>query len=109
MVITWHLFETYRDVDPGELTDLRSVSVSNENFARCAVKHKLQQHLQHASALLLEQITEFVMQFEEAREEDLPLLNGSKCPKVTPRTLNFNLYMFYKDFCLSYLHRLLVK
>lgn len=82
-LITWHLFETYKDIDPGELTDLRSVSVSNESFGRCAVKHKLQQHLQHASGLLSEQITEYAMQLEEARDDDLALLNGSsKCPKV---------------------------
>ena len=66
---------------------MRSVSVSNENFARCAIKHKIQQHLQHSSGLLLEQITEYTTQLEEAREDEyMPLINGqSKGPKVSFR------------------------
>ncbi|XP_020248629.1 endoribonuclease Dicer homolog 3a [Asparagus officinalis] len=84
LVITWHLFQTYKDIDPGELTDLRSASISNESFARCAIRHKLQQHLQHSSGLLSEQITEYAMRLEEAREDDdLSSLNGlPKGPKV---------------------------
>ncbi|URE47590.1 Ribonuclease III domain [Musa troglodytarum] len=84
LLITWHLFQRYKDIDPGELTDLRSASVNNENFAQVAVRHKLQQHLQHNSGLLLEQITEFVKRLEDSYENKYMLLsNGSsKVPKV---------------------------
>ncbi|XP_020097206.1 endoribonuclease Dicer homolog 3a-like [Ananas comosus] len=84
ILITWHLFKNHEDVDPGELTDLRSASVNNENFAQVAVKHKLQHHLQHGSGLLLEQITEYVKGLEDSNEENYSLmLKGlSKGPKV---------------------------
>ncbi|CAL9180835.1 unnamed protein product, partial [Musa hybrid cultivar] len=84
LLITWHLFQRHKDIDPGELTDLRSASVNNENFAQVAVRHKLQQHLQHNSGLLLEQITEFVKRLEDSDENKYMLLsNGSsKVPKV---------------------------
>ena len=64
---------------------MRSVSVNNENFAQCAIKHKFQQHLQHSSGLLLEQITEYTTQLEEARDDEcMPLINSqSKGPKVS--------------------------
>lgn len=84
VLITWHLFQCYRDIDPGELTDLRSASVNNENFAQVAIKHKLHQHLQHNSGFLLEQITEYANRLEDSSNEtDMLLLNGSsKAPKV---------------------------
>lgn len=83
LLITWHLFKCHTDVDPGELTDLRSASVNNENFAQVAVKHKFHQQLQHGSGLLLEQITEYVKSLEKAYDKNFLLLNGlSKCPKV---------------------------
>ncbi|URE49742.1 Ribonuclease III domain, partial [Musa troglodytarum] len=84
LLITWHLFQRYKDIDPGELTDLRSASVNNENLAhKVAVRHKLQQHLQHNSGLLLEKITEFVKRLEDSDENKYMLLsNGtSKVPK----------------------------
>lgn len=65
VLITRYLYETYKDIDPGELTDLRSASVSNENFAQTAVRRDLQPHLQHCSGLLLSQITEYVKSFSE--------------------------------------------
>ncbi|URE48714.1 Ribonuclease III domain [Musa troglodytarum] len=85
LLITWHLFQRYKDIDPGELTDLTSASVNNENLAhKVAVRHKLQQHLQHNSGLLLEKITEFVKRLEDSDENKYMLLsNGtSKVPKV---------------------------
>lgn len=65
LLITQYLYEMYPDIDPGELTDLRSASVSNENFAQAAVRHNLFPHLQHCSGLLLSQITEYVKSFSE--------------------------------------------
>ncbi|KAK7853798.1 endoribonuclease dicer like protein 3 [Quercus suber] len=41
LLITWHLYQSYTDIDPSELTDLRSASVNNENFAQAAVRQNL--------------------------------------------------------------------
>ncbi|KAK1288094.1 hypothetical protein QJS10_CPB19g01166 [Acorus calamus] len=61
LLITRYLYQNHADLDPGELTDLRSASVNNENFARTAVKYSLQLHLQHKSQLLLQQISEYAL------------------------------------------------
>ncbi|EPS61362.1 hypothetical protein M569_13434, partial [Genlisea aurea] len=60
LLITQYLYENHTSVDPGELTDLRSMSVSNENFARAAVKWKLHPHLQHGSLPLEKHISDYV-------------------------------------------------
>ncbi|GAB2250760.1 hypothetical protein Droror1_Dr00017010 [Drosera rotundifolia] len=81
MLITRHLFHAHNDIDPGELTDLRSASVNNENFAQVAVKQNLYQHLQHCSELLLSQVTDYVnmLSGDENSGKSLP---GRKGPKV---------------------------
>ncbi|CAN1351385.1 Endoribonuclease Dicer homolog 3a [Linum perenne] len=60
LLITRHLYENHKNLDPGELTDLRSASVNNESFAQAAVKHNLHTHLRHSSTLLQSQITEYI-------------------------------------------------
>lgn len=60
VLITRYLFNNHTNIDPGELTDLRSASVNNESFAQAAVKHSLQLHLQHYSGSLASQVTEYV-------------------------------------------------
>ncbi|XP_077233980.1 dicer-like 3 [Tasmannia lanceolata] len=84
LLITNHLFQSHTNIDPGELTDLRSASVNNENFARVAVKHNFQNHLQHASGFLLEQIEEYVKYSGELLDtlKSPPSQGGSKGPKV---------------------------
>lgn len=84
ILITWYLYNTYTDIDPGELTDLRSAAVNNETFARCAVKYSIQDHLQNASTSLLKQIEEYIDRLKQAIDnEDLSSLNNSsKGPKV---------------------------
>ncbi|KAL5698311.1 helicase protein [Ranunculus cassubicifolius] len=80
LLITYYLFRSHTDVDPGELTDLRSASVNNENFAKVAIRHNLQQHLAHSSGLLGEQIREyekFVSDSHGYRE-----FQRVKCPKA---------------------------
>lgn len=81
VVITWHLYQSHPDIDPGELTDLRSASVNNENFAQSAVRHNLEEHLQHRSSLLLTQIKEYV-ELCSGTDASTRLLQGSKGPKV---------------------------
>ncbi|XP_018503569.2 endoribonuclease Dicer homolog 3a isoform X1 [Pyrus x bretschneideri] len=80
LLITRHLYHSHTDIDPGELTDLRSASVNNESFAQVAVRHDLQQHLQHASMLLLSQITEYVKSLSEP--DNGTTLQGTKGPKA---------------------------
>ena len=81
LLITWYLYQSHKDIDPGELTDLRAASVNNENFAQAAVKHNLQQHLQHCSGLLHSQIMEYVKSLSE--HENGTKLQGPKGPKVS--------------------------
>ncbi|CAK7352744.1 unnamed protein product [Dovyalis caffra] len=75
LLITWHLYQNHTDVDPGELTDLRSASVNNDNFAQVAVKQNLYSHLLHCSTFLQSQITEYVNSFHESDQ-------GTKAPKA---------------------------
>ncbi|KAL7112075.1 hypothetical protein ACP275_05G130300 [Erythranthe tilingii] len=60
VLITLHLYENHRNVDPGELTDLRSASVNNDSFALAAVRWNLHPHLLHGSLHLDNQISAFV-------------------------------------------------
>ncbi|KAL5729601.1 helicase protein [Ranunculus cassubicifolius] len=79
LLITRYLFENHKDIDPGELTDLRSASVNNESFAKIAVRHDLQQHLGHCSGLLSEQIAEFA---ESVLNDNQSSSQMVKCPKA---------------------------
>ncbi|GAV80701.1 Helicase_C domain-containing protein/Ribonuclease_3 domain-containing protein/PAZ domain-containing protein/dsRNA_bind domain-containing protein/ResIII domain-containing protein [Cephalotus follicularis] len=82
LLITQHFYQSHGHIDPGELTDLRSASVNNENFAQVAVRRNLYEHLQHCSTLLLSQITEYVKSFPE------PLDDTSSAPsKRGPKAL----------------------
>ncbi|KAL5853636.1 hypothetical protein ACOSQ3_008754 [Xanthoceras sorbifolium] len=81
LLITWHLYQSHKDIDPGELTDLRSASVNNENFAQVAVRHNLYKHFQHCSTLLLSQITEYVKSFPEPSDATSSG-SGNKAPKA---------------------------
>uniref|UniRef100_A0A5B7CE62 Uncharacterized protein n=1 Tax=Davidia involucrata TaxID=16924 RepID=A0A5B7CE62_DAVIN len=81
ILITWHLYQSHTDIDPGELTDLRSASVNNENFAHAAVRRNLHQHLQHCSGFLLSQITEYVNSVSGSHSTT-KLLQGTKGPKA---------------------------
>ncbi|XP_022754727.1 endoribonuclease Dicer homolog 3 isoform X2 [Durio zibethinus] len=68
LLITQYLYHNHTDIDPGELTDLRSASVNNESFAQVAVRHDLHKHLQHCSTLLLNHISEYVQSFPESHD-----------------------------------------
>uniref|UniRef100_J3N3J6 Uncharacterized protein n=1 Tax=Oryza brachyantha TaxID=4533 RepID=J3N3J6_ORYBR len=84
LLITRHLYVTHSDVDPGELTDLRSALVSNENFAQAVVRNNIHNHLQHGSGILLEQITEYVRSNLECQRKENEFLQHATCkvPKV---------------------------
>ncbi|GMI97873.1 dicer-like 3, DICER-LIKE 3 [Hibiscus trionum] len=67
LLITQYLYHNHTDIDPGELTDLRSASVNNESFAQVVVRHDLYKHLQHCSTLLSDQISEYVQSLTESQ------------------------------------------
>ena len=84
LLITRHLYASHTDVDPGELTDLRSALVSNENFAQAVVRNNIHNHLQHGSGILLEQITEYVRFNLECNGNENEFFQQATCkvPKV---------------------------
>lgn len=84
ILLTRHLFHSHKDTDEGELTDLRSASVNNENFARLAVKHKFYQCLQHSSGKLPDNITEYVNSLENPSMDKINSLSDAalRGPKV---------------------------
>ena len=82
LLITRYLYQKYTDIDPGELTDLRSASVNNESFAQVAVRRDLHLHLQHCSGLLLNQISEFAKSCSETHDAT-GSLQGAKGPKAS--------------------------
>ncbi|XP_057432641.1 endoribonuclease Dicer homolog 3a isoform X2 [Lotus japonicus] len=81
VLITWHLYQSHTDIREGELTELRSASVNNENFAQVAVRKNLHMHLLHSSGLLLNQISEYAKVVSESENNTLLLL-GIKAPKA---------------------------
>ncbi|KAH7690356.1 endoribonuclease Dicer protein [Dioscorea alata] len=84
LLITWYLFCNHTDIEPGELTDMRSASVNNDNFAFAAVRNNLHVHLQHGSGLLSKQITEYVRSISEfvVDQQFISSSDSSKSPKA---------------------------
>lgn len=80
LLVTWYLYQTHKDIDPGDLTDLRSASVNNEKFAEAAVRKNLHLHLQHSSGLLRDQIVEFARFVSGSYSSNKT--SAAKCPKV---------------------------
>lgn len=81
ILITVYLYQSHLDIDPGELTDLRSASVNNENFAQAAVRRKLHLHLKRCSGLLSDQITAYAS-FMSGLCSNTNTSPAAKCPKV---------------------------
>ncbi|XP_071696759.1 endoribonuclease Dicer homolog 3 [Rutidosis leptorrhynchoides] len=81
MLITWYLYKKHHDIYPGELTDLRSASVNNENFAYAVVRRNLHPHLQYRSGYLEGQIADYV-KFVATSSTDTNSLQTKKSPKA---------------------------
>ncbi|KAH0893020.1 hypothetical protein HID58_055449 [Brassica napus] len=79
-LITRHLFNTYEKTGPGEMTDLRSACVNNENFAQVAVKNNLHTHLQRCATVLETQLKEYLKSFSKPDEtgRTIPSIQGPK-------------------------------
>jgi endoribonuclease Dicer len=104
LLITRHLYVTHTDVDPGELTDLRSALVSNENFAQVVVRNNIHNHLKHGSGILLEQITEYVRSnlWCQGKDNDFLQHATSKVPKV--RNTVSLMFIILTAYFLIYVH-----
>ncbi|ESW19460.1 hypothetical protein PHAVU_006G127100 [Phaseolus vulgaris] len=64
-LITWHLYNKYPGMSPGQLTDMRSASVNNDCYAWCTIKHGLHKHVLHASQELHMHIAVTLDNFEK--------------------------------------------
>ncbi|XVE71087.1 hypothetical protein DITRI_Ditri10aG0122200 [Diplodiscus trichospermus] len=79
-LITSYLFSVYPKLKPGQLTDLRSVSVNNKSFANVAVDKSLYKFLLLDSCPLNEAIEKYVDFITASPERGL--FEGPKCPKA---------------------------
>lgn len=67
-LITKHLYDHYRNLSPGALTDLRSALVNNTIFASLAVKYRFHQFFLYLSPDLFKVIGNFVTYMKEKNE-----------------------------------------
>ncbi|XP_047150394.1 endoribonuclease Dicer homolog 2-like isoform X1 [Vigna umbellata] len=64
-LITWHLYNRYPGMSPGQLTDMRSASVNNDCYAWSAINHGLHKHVLHASQELHKHIAVTLVNFDK--------------------------------------------
>ncbi|RDY03580.1 Dicer-like protein 4, partial [Mucuna pruriens] len=79
-LITSYLFSAYPKLKPGQLTDLRSLSVNNKAFACVAVEHSFHEFLLCDSNGLSEAIKKYV-DYIRRPVSDSGIKEGPKCPK----------------------------
>lgn len=80
-LITSYLYSVYPELKPGQLTDLRSMSVNNKDFASVAVRRSFYKFLISDSSSLSEAIEKYV-DFINIPELEKHPLEGPKCPKA---------------------------
>ncbi|XP_050272142.1 dicer-like protein 4 isoform X2 [Quercus robur] len=80
-LITSYLYSVYPNLKPGQLTDLRSVSVNNKAFANVAVDRSFHQFLICDSSGLTEAIKIYVDFVKTPAPQGSPH-EGPKCPKA---------------------------
>ena len=98
-LVTCHLFSEHPNLNPGELTNLRSALVNNNTLARISVESRLYTHLLYNSPRMLSKINEYVAYTgvdwgddannnEESNPKDdkmienLDLINEEDCPEL---------------------------
>lgn len=84
-LITSYLFTAYPKLKPGEFTDLRSASASNNALANVAVDRSFQKFLISNSSALSEDVQNYVEFIGSSSERGS--LDGPKCPKVVHKIL----------------------
>ncbi|KAL5547660.1 hypothetical protein UlMin_002891 [Ulmus minor] len=77
-LITSYLYSAYPKLKPGQLTDLRSLSVNNQSFASVAVDRSFQDFLVCDSSILSKAIENYVKYYKSCTSES-SLLEGPKC------------------------------
>ncbi|KAK7388536.1 hypothetical protein VNO78_23354 [Psophocarpus tetragonolobus] len=80
-LITSYLFSAYPKLKPGQLTDLRSLSVNNKAFACVAVDRSFDKFLLCDSNDLSEAIKQYV-DYVRRPVSDSDIKEGPKCPKA---------------------------
>ncbi|XP_062084109.1 endoribonuclease Dicer homolog 2 [Humulus lupulus] len=68
-LITVHLYNKYPGMSPGFLTDMRSASVNNDCYARCAIKAELHKHILYTSHKLHKDISATIINFDKLSSE----------------------------------------
>lgn len=68
-LITAYIFEEFKNLSPGDLTDLRSALVNNVTFACLAVRYRLHTHLISRACALTDAISKFVKHQEKRNHE----------------------------------------
>ncbi|XP_061361005.1 ribonuclease 3-like protein 2 [Gastrolobium bilobum] len=76
-----HLFLTYPNIEPGQLSLLRAANVSTEKLARLAIRHGFHRCIRHKAPYLFDKVDEFV---EVVGEKDDSISYGGsvKAPKI---------------------------
>lgn len=80
-LITSYLYSAYPKLKPGQLTDLRSLSVNNKAFACVAVDRGFDKFLLCDSSSLSVAINEYVAYIRRPVSNS-GINEGPKCPKV---------------------------
>ncbi|KAL4181409.1 hypothetical protein AMTRI_Chr12g271070 [Amborella trichopoda] len=80
-MITSYLYSAFPDLKPGQLTDLRSMMVNNNSFARIAVHRQFHLYLISDSKSLSEDVKKFATNVKSPATERA-LSDEPKCPKV---------------------------
>ncbi|KAG5570277.1 hypothetical protein H5410_060043 [Solanum commersonii] len=81
LAISNFVYLTYPELDPGQLSLLRSANVSTEKLARVAVKHSLYKFVRHNTTSLDQKVKEFVIAVEQEKQAELHG-GAMKAPKV---------------------------
>ncbi|XP_015899137.1 ribonuclease 3-like protein 2 isoform X1 [Ziziphus jujuba] len=81
LAISNYVFLAYPQLDPGQLTSLRSANISTEKLARVAVRHGLYPYVRRNVANLDDKVREFDKAVRE--EDEMVVYGGSvKAPKI---------------------------
>ncbi|XP_078438839.1 dicer-like 4 isoform X2 [Wolffia australiana] len=80
-LIISYFYSTYPDLKPGQLSDLKSLTVNNVSFAHVAISLSLHEYLIHDSPPLTEAIKKFQLSSDLVGHEKDPI-NDPGCPKV---------------------------
>eukprot|EP01114_Cavostelium_apophysatum_P018214 TRINITY_DN5592_c0_g2_i1.p1 TRINITY_DN5592_c0_g2~~TRINITY_DN5592_c0_g2_i1.p1 ORF type:complete len:1321 (-),score=333.81 TRINITY_DN5592_c0_g2_i1:25-3987(-) len=78
-LVTCYFYEIYPELDPGRLTDLKSVALSNQTFATIAAQFSLHKFIRQRSKDLHDAITKFV--------EEVEVPTGDENSNAVPKTL----------------------